>query len=102
MLTEQTVLLAGPGGPRAATRYAIGVLGTLLVIVGALVLFGRAISLATEPQLDATLDLVVGAALLAVAAVVVALRRRPRPHHDHTALTGRAAPPLGAVSRDTD
>ena len=63
MLTEQTVLLAGPGGLRAATRYATGVLGTLLVIVGALVLFGRAIAPPTEPRLDATLDLVVGAAL---------------------------------------
>ena len=102
MLTEQTVLLAGPGGTRAATRYAVGVVGTLLVIVGALVLFGRAISLPTEPQLDATLDLVVGAALLAVAAVVVALRRRPRPHHEHATLTDRAALPFGVFSMVTN
>jgi len=106
MLTEQTVLLAGPGGPRAATRYALGVLGTLLVIVGALVLFGRAISLPTEPQLDASLDLVVGAALLAVAAFVVVLRRRRRPapaaHHDHAALTSRAALPFGVFSMATN
>jgi len=32
MLTEQTVLLAGAGGIRAGTFYAVGVLGTLLVI----------------------------------------------------------------------
>jgi hypothetical protein len=60
MLTEQTVLLAGPDGGRAGVRYAGGVVLTTFVIVVALVLFGRAISLPTEPHLDASLDLVVG------------------------------------------
>ena len=60
MLTEQSVLLAGPHGGRAGVRYAAGVVLTTFVIVVAIVLFGRAISLPTEPHLDATLDLVVG------------------------------------------
>jgi len=105
MLTEQTVLLAGAGGIRAGTFYAVGVLGTLLVIVGAIVLFGQAISLPTEPRLDASLDLVVGGVLLAVAAVVAALgRRRPSQsaHHEHRSLTGGAALPFGVFSMATN
>ena len=106
MLTEQTVLLAGPGGLKAGTRYAIGVLATLLVVVGAVVLFGKAISLPTEPRLNASLDLVVGGVLLAAAAVVVALRRRPpRPagtHHERRSLTAGAALPFGVFSMATN
>ena len=56
MLTEQTVLLAGPGGGRAGVLYAAGVVLATLVIVVAIVLFGRALSLPTEPHLDATLE----------------------------------------------
>src|SRR6478735_11324695 len=79
MLTEQTVLLAGPAGGRAAVRYAAGVVFTTLVIVVAIVLFGRALSLPTEPHLDATLDLVLGLILVNVAVLVlVAGRRRGR------------------------
>jgi hypothetical protein len=55
MLTEQTMLLAGPDGGRAGARYAAGVVLTTFVIVVAIVLFGRAISLPTEPHLDASL-----------------------------------------------
>jgi Sap-like sulfolipid-1-addressing protein len=106
MLTEQTVLLAGPGGLRAGTRYAAGVLGTLLVIVGALVLFGRAISLPTQPRLDASLDLVVGGVLLVVVAAVVGLgrRRHPPPHarRRRGSLTSRAALPFGVFSMATN
>src|SRR4029450_9437251 len=60
MLTEQTVLLAGPDGGRAGARYAAGVVLTTFVIVVAIVLFGRAISLPTDPHLDASLALVLG------------------------------------------
>ena len=67
MLTEQTVLLAGPDGGRAAVRYAAGVVLTTFAIVVGLVLFGRAISLPTEPHLDATLDVVLGLVLVNVA-----------------------------------
>jgi uncharacterized membrane protein YbhN (UPF0104 family) len=79
MLTEQTVLLAGPDGGRAAVRYAAGVVLTTFAIVVAIVLFGRAISLPTEPHLDATLDLVLGLVLVGVAVLVlVSGRRRAR------------------------
>jgi len=76
MLTEQTVLLARPDGGRAGLRYAAGVVLTTFVIVVALVLFGRAISLPTEPHLDATLDLVLGLLLVNVALLVAVSRRR--------------------------
>ena len=76
MLTEQTVLLAGPDGGRAGVRYAAGVVLTTFVIVVAIVLFGRAISLPTEPHLDATLDLVLGLVLVNVAVLVLVLGRR--------------------------
>jgi uncharacterized membrane protein YbhN (UPF0104 family) len=77
MLTEQTALLAGPDGGRAGVRYAAGVALTALVIVVAIVRFGRAISLPTEPHLDATLDLVLGLVLVNVAVLVrVSGRRR--------------------------
>jgi threonine/homoserine/homoserine lactone efflux protein len=76
MLTEQTVLLAGPDGGRAGVRYAAGVVLTTFVIVVAIVLFGRAISLPTKPHLDATLDLVLGVVLVNVAVLVFVLGRR--------------------------
>ena len=76
MLTEQTVLLSGPDGGRAAVRYAAGVVLTTFVIVVAIVLFGRAISLPSEPHLDATLDLVLGLVLVNVAVLVLVSGRR--------------------------
>jgi threonine/homoserine/homoserine lactone efflux protein len=76
MLTEQTVLLAGPDGGRAGVRYAAGVVLATFVIVVAIVLFGRAINLPTEPHLDATLDLVVGLVLVNVAVLVLVSGRR--------------------------
>ena len=76
ILTEQTVLLAGPDGGRAGVRYAAGVVLTTLVIVVAIVLFGRAISLPTRPHLDATLDVVLGLVLVSVAVLLVVSRRR--------------------------
>jgi hypothetical protein len=71
MFTEQTVLLAGLDGGRAGVRYAAGVVLTTFVIVLAIVVFGRAISLPTEPHLDATLDVVVGLVLVNVAVLVL-------------------------------
>ena len=70
------MLLAGPDGGRAGLRYAAGVVLTTFVIVVALVLFGRAISLPTKPHLDASLDLVVGLVLVFVAVLVLVLGRR--------------------------
>ena len=111
MLTEQTVLLAGPDGRRAGLRYAAGVVLTSIVIVLAFVLFGRAISLPTEPHLDASLDLVVGFVLILVAAVILGLGRR----HDESpgarddddrgddgSRQARAAFPFGVFSMATN
>jgi hypothetical protein len=81
------VLLAGPDGRRAGRLYAAGATLTLLVIVGSLVFFGRAISLPTEPRLDATLDIVLGLVLVAVAGLVYAAGRARARHR------GTAEPP---------
>jgi hypothetical protein len=110
MLTEQTVLLAGPGGARAGARFANGAILVLTLIVIAIVLFGRAISLPTEPRLDATLDLVLGAILLVAAIVVFALGRRRRVPGARTGEHGRAgvsredraALPFGAFAMATN
>ena len=108
LLTEQTVLLAGPGGYRAGLRFAAGAGLVLLIIVCSLVLFGRAISLPTAPKLDATLDLVLGLALLVVAVVVRRLGRRNAggagaddedPSSPHRS---QAAFPFGAFSMATN
>ncbi len=104
MLVEQTVILAGPDGRRSGIRYAVGAAGTLLVIAGALVLFGRAIALPGEPTLDATLDLVIGGALLG--AGVVLGRRRPRPKppraHHRSLMGPKRALGFGAFSMATN
>jgi hypothetical protein len=74
MLTEQTVLLAGHDGRRVASRYALGVALVTAVYLGALVAFGRAISLPKRPTLSASMDILVGAILVLLA---VAIHRRP-------------------------
>ena len=111
MLTEQTVLLAGPDGGRAAVLYAAGVVITTFVIVVAIVLFGRAISLPAEPHLDASLDLVVGLVLVFVAVLVLVLGRRrsesqSRRGGDDRRASGsrqaRAAFPFGVFSMATN
>jgi hypothetical protein len=76
MLTEQSVLLARPDGGSAAARYAAGVVLATFVFVVAILLFGRAISLPTEPHLDATLDLILGLVLVGVAVLVLVAGRR--------------------------
>lgn len=103
MLTEQMVLLAGPGGRRAATRYAAGVALTLLLFAGAVVAGGRSVSLPAEPHVDATLDVVLGAMLVGLALVV--RRRRPRAHEGRPrpGATGARAPlAFGVVSMATN
>jgi uncharacterized membrane protein YbhN (UPF0104 family) len=111
MLTEQTVLLAGPDGGRAAVRYTAGVVLTTFVIVVAIVLFGRAISLPTEPHLDATLDLVLGLVLVNVAVLVLVSGRRrggspSRKGGDDRGASGsrqaRAAFPFGVFAMATN
>jgi hypothetical protein len=103
MLTEQLVVLAGPGGRRAATRYAAGVALTLLVVAGAVVVGGRSVSLPAEPHLDATLDLVLGVLLVALAVVV--RWRRPRAHEGRPrrgAAGARTPLAFGVVSMATN
>jgi threonine/homoserine/homoserine lactone efflux protein len=111
MLTEQTVLLAGPDGGRAGIRYAAGVILTTFVIVVAVVLFGRALSLPTKPHLDASLDLVLGLILVTVAVLALVLgRHRGSPSckggDDRRRASGsrqaRAAFPFGVFSMATN
>jgi threonine/homoserine/homoserine lactone efflux protein len=67
MLTEQTVLLAAPEGRRAGLLYAAGTATVLAVLVGGIVVLGRSLALPATPHLTASLDLVVGGLLLALA-----------------------------------
>jgi threonine/homoserine/homoserine lactone efflux protein len=103
LLTEQTVLLAGPNGRRTARLFAAGAMVTLFVFVCALVLFGRSISLPKTPHLDATLDIVIGALLLALA-LFLQLRRptakEAKPPRGE--LDARAAYIFGTVSMATN
>ena len=101
LLTEQTVLLAGPDGERAGVRFAAGAALVLLIIVSALMLFGRAISLPTEPSLDATLDLVLGLFLLVLAGVLHARRRRAA-ERSNGSRRAQAAFGFGAFSMATN
>ena len=104
LLTEQTVLLAGPGGRRAGLRFAAGGILTLLVVVFALMVFGRAISLPTEPRLDASLDLALGLLLLLVAFVVRATggRRGAKPKDPGSPHRAGAAFPFGIFAMATN
>ncbi len=77
MLTEQTVVLAGRDGRRAARMYAWGTAVVATVYVGALVAFGRAISLPTRPKLNAGMDIALGVLLVLIAVLIH--RRRPAP-----------------------
>lgn len=83
MFMEQTVILAGRDGRRAGVRYAVGAAATLLVVAGALLLFGRAISLPERPTLDVTLDFVIGGLLLAAGLFLRLRRPRPTPPREH-------------------
>lgn len=77
MLTEQTVLMAGPHGRRTGLSYAAGTAAVLVVLVGAVLLLGRSIALPRAPRLDASLDLTIGGLLLVLAAVVARWHRHP-------------------------
>lgn len=70
MLTEQTVLLAGPNGRRVASRYAVGTALVVSFYVGALVFWGNAISLPKRPTLSARMDIALGALLIALAIII--------------------------------
>jgi Sap-like sulfolipid-1-addressing protein len=103
MLTEQTVLLSRPDGRRAAALYAAGAALTLLIFTSIIVAFGHAITLPKEPHVDATLDLLLGGALVALA-VVLRLRRprEPKARAARRELGGSAALAFGVVSMATN
>jgi hypothetical protein len=90
LLTEQTVLVASPNGRRKGTAFATGAVLVLLVVTVVVALLGRSVRLPSEPRLDARLDLVLGAAVLGLAAVVA--RWRP----GRSASPGSAAAPPAA------
>lgn len=103
LLTEQTVILSGPNGTRTGRLFALGAMGTLLVFVGALVLFGRSISLPKTPHLDATLDVVLGALLIALA-VFLHFRRakKSQAKAPRGGMNSRAALTFGMFSMATN
>jgi hypothetical protein len=78
MLTEQTVLLAAPGGRRAAWLYAVGTIAVLVLLCLGLLALGRRLSLPSAPHLDAALDLWIGGGLLVLAVAVHLLWKRKR------------------------
>jgi hypothetical protein len=104
MLTEQTVLLAGPRGRRTGSLYAAGTGLVLAAYVAGVFVLGRSLALPHAPHLDARLDLVVGALLLALAAVV--WRWHPRGHqhdrHEHKQLSPPAALGFGIFAMATN
>lgn len=103
LLTEQTVVLAGPNGVRTARAFAAGAMVTLFAFVCVLVVFGRSISLPKTPHLNATLDVVIGALLLALALFLhlrnpkQKVEKPPRGEMD-----ARAAYAFGTVSMATN
>lgn len=105
MLSEQTVLLAGPDGRRAASRFALGTALVTVVYLGALVAWGHAIELPKRPTLSASMDVVVGVILVLLA---VELRRRNarRPEQEErparTGMGPKAALGFGVFSMATN
>jgi len=95
MLTEQTVLLTTADGRRAATRYAIGAAAVLVVFVSALVFFGRAISLPSEPSLSATLDILLGLLLISSGVALQLLEKRRREIGRKDVLASAPKPAIG-------
>ena len=104
MLTEQAVVLAAPDGRRPAWMYAAGTAAVLSVVVGVVVTAGQSLSLPRAPTLSASLDVVVGGALLALALVLWWWKRdrvaRAKPPHAH--MTPSRAFGFGAFSMATN
>lgn len=103
LLTEQAVVLAGPNGRRSATWFALGAVVALTVWVAALVLFGRSISLPKEPHLSASVDIAVGALLLALGTYFYV--RQPKEEvqkEPRGGMNARAALVFGLVSMATN
>lgn len=92
MVTEQAVILGAPGGRRAAWSYAAGTASVLGLVVAVVVSVGQSLSLPQAPRLSASLDLLVGAVLVALAALLrLGHRHPPRPRR------WRDLSPVGAL-----
>lgn len=104
MLTEQAVILSAPDGRRPAWLYAAGTAAVLSALVGVVVTAGQSLSLPQAPRLDASLDLVVGLVLLALALVLWGWKRdrpaRAKPPRDEMSLSRAFG--FGAVSMATN
>lgn len=103
LLTEQTVVLASPNGRRTARFFAAGAMITLFAFVCVLILFGRSIELPKTPHLNATLDVVIGALLLALATFLQV--RKPKDKVEKPPrgeMDARAAYIFGTVSMATN
>jgi threonine/homoserine/homoserine lactone efflux protein len=104
MVTEQAVLLAGPNGRRAAWLFAAGTAAVVAAFITVVLLLGRSVSLPEAPSLDASLDLVVGGVLVALA-VLLRLwhthhaKKKQRPRRE---LSPAAAFTFGIVAMATD
>jgi threonine/homoserine/homoserine lactone efflux protein len=79
MLSEQVVVVGGPGGRRAGTLYALGTVLVLVPVIVAVALLGRSVGLPSAPHLDATADIVLGVLLLGAALGVARVHRHPAP-----------------------
>lgn len=104
MLTEQTVLLAGPEGRRTGLLYVVGTTTVLVILVGLVLVVGQSLSLPRTPHLNASLDLVLGGLLVALA--VVLRLWRPRDHEtqrrSHERMSPSAALAFGVFSMATN
>jgi hypothetical protein len=103
LLTEQTVVLASPNGRRTARWFAAGAMVTLFAFVCVLVVFGRSIALPKTPHLNATLDVVIGALLLALSLFLHL--RKPKVKTEKPTrgeMNTRAAYAFGTVSMATN
>lgn len=102
MLTEQTVLLAGRDGQRAASRYALGTVLVAAVYLAILVGWGHAVALPKRPTLSASMDIVVGV-LLVLLAIGIRLRPSGGPGRPaRTEMDPRAAFGFGVFSMATN
>lgn len=102
MLTEQAVVLGAPGGRRAAWAYAAGTALVVGLVVAAVVSLGQSLSLPLAPRLSASLDLAVGAALLAFAALLRVGHRHTREPRRRRDLSPLRALGFGAFSMGTN
>ena len=104
MLSEQVLVVGAPRGRWLGTLYAAGAVSVLVAVVVAVSLLGRSLQLPTTPHLDATMDIVLGLALLVVGWFVGHHRSRRPPDDRRTrrAMTPPVAFGFGMFSMATN